>query len=398
MTKFVLGPTSLARLGESIGLGCQRCAFLEPCGGTFAGWDCFANCCGDPPNCTIACPHSPNFVNVLQDAGGLETNGKSGIRQRADELPSYIPLVHSRFSRSRRLPSEHVALTTFDVAWPGCQRMFQSSNELREHFRLLPNAQLILVSVAKDNRLERYWKYEESRQVAQYLAGLGIAHVTAPNYSFPLHVPRTEHLVNKMRSIRSAERLSAAGLSVIPHLNAFNQRDWDNWRDFLRDHPHIKMVAQEFQTGLASRKKASWHVWQMCNIEQFLGRGLHIVAVGGRRHLRLLVGLSAVTVIDSVPFLRACKRRLLDRTQGKWVIRKTPPGKPIDSLHENNLVAYRGHVEATIGALLRAGPLVPALEPVVEILETTFAPTNSGGELQMSLWPKNDASFARSAG
>jgi hypothetical protein len=388
MTEFLLGPTSRAEVGQSPGLGCQRCALLDLCGGTFSDPDCFADCCNEPTKCTTGCPRSDHFAAVVQDAGGLETKRAWQITHSANDLPTYVPHIDNGYSRSMPLPSAYVALTTFDVVPPDSERVFSGPEHLREHFRLLPDARVLLLSVGKDNRLERFWQYSESRRLAKYLATLGIAHITAPNFSFPLDVPRPEHLVNRMRSLRSAERLSGEGLSVIPHLNAFNQKDWDCWRDFLRDHPHITLIAQEFQTGLASRKKASWHVWRMCNLEQSLGRGLHLVAVGGRRHLPLLVGLSGVTIVDSVPFVRACKRRVLDHTSGRWVINETPVGKPVDDLLRRNVAAYRSIVEATARALRQIGPLVPTAEP---------PPVNRTGslgdapipvsELQLELWP-----------
>jgi hypothetical protein len=89
----------------------------------------------------------------------------------------------------------------------------------------------LLLSIGKDNRLEHHWRYSASRHLAEYLASLGISHITAPNFSFALNDPRPEHLVNRSRSLREAERFTAAGLSVVPHVNAFNQADWEAWRD-----------------------------------------------------------------------------------------------------------------------------------------------------------------------
>jgi len=144
------------------------------------------------------------------------------------------------------------------------------------------------------------------------------------------------------------------------------------------------MVAQEFQTGLASRRKASWHIQQLCNIEQILGRGLRMVAVGGRRHLPLLVGLSAVTITDSVPFVRTQKRRLLDYTQGKWKIHLTAEGQHLDYLLQHNVGVYGRQVEIAVAALRKLGPVISKLEPIpMEPLMSSFVVS----ELQLSFWP-----------
>ena len=377
-----LGPTSCSELGAPMGLGCQRCELLEICGGT-TDFDCYASCCGKSSTCTLACPHAHGFSATMQDAGGMRMKGHYAIRQRLENLPAYIPHIHHGSCRSGPLPSSLVALTTFDVSAPSADERFDSPSHLRKYFGLSDDARILLLSVAKDNRLEHHWRYSESQRLPQYLAALGISHVTAPNFSFALNEPRPEHLVNRSRSLHEAERMAGAGLSVIPHINAFNQRDWNCWRDFLRDHPHLSMICQEFQTGLASGKRARWHVYQMRNIEQALGRGLQLIAAGGRRHLPLLIELSAITVIDANPFVKTLMRRRL--VDGKWQKHGTPEGEPLDQLMEDNIAAYTKYVEARIASLKESSAIgidaIPAKQEPKPI-----------SDLQLSLWPSLRAS------
>jgi len=202
-----------------------------------------------------------------------------------------------------------------------------------------------------------------------------------------LNEPRPEHLVNRSRSLREAERMAAAGLSVIPHVNAFNQRDWNCWRDFLRDHPHISMVCQEFQTGLASGKRARWHVYQMKNIEQIIGRGLQLIAAGGRRHLPLLIELSAVTIIDANPFVKTHMRRRL--VEGRWQRHATPDGEFLDQLMEDNVTAYTRYVEGRFASLREVGPESSRNELTSVPVEQARTPVSA---LQLDLWPSLRAS------
>lgn len=369
-----------------MGLGCQRCELLEICGGT-TEFDCYASCCGKQSTCTLACPRAHGFSAAMQDAGGVKMKGHYAIRQRFDNLPAYIPHIHNGSCRSGRLSSDYVALTTFDVSAPSADTRFNGPSDLRRHFGLSDNARILLLSVAKDNRLELHWRHSESQRLPQYLASLGISHVTAPNFSFALNEPRPEHLVNRSRSLHEAERMACAGLSVIPHINAFNQRDWNCWRDFLRDHPHLSMVCQEFQTGLASGRRARWHVYQMRNIEQTLGRGLQLIAAGGRRHLPLLIELSGVTVIDANPFVKTHMRRSL--VSGKWQKNGTPAGEPLDRLMEHNIAAYTRYVEARIVSLKETGPLPPRDGIDTMPAEQCRMPFS---DLQLSLWPSLRAS------
>lgn len=382
MNRFTLGPTSKTAIGTPMGLGCEHCHLLELCGGT-TQFDCYGHCCGSPENCTLACPKADNWVRVVRDAGGMAIRRNYAICHGLDNLPRYIPHVYHGSSRSGFLSSKWVALTTFDVTAPDSDRRFNGPSDLRRYFRLSDDSELLLISIGKDNRLEHHWRYSESRSLAKYLAGLGVSHITAPNFSFPLDVPRPEHLVNRSRSLCEAERFSAEGLSVIPHVNAFNQQDWECWRSFFRDHKHLSIVAQEFQTGLASRSKASWHIWQLMNIEQALGRGFRLIAVGGRRHLPLLVGLSEVTITDGNPFHKAHARQKL--LNGRWVKAPTEKGLPVDGLLEINVTNYTDLVESYYEAAKRIGPLLPTShhDTVVEAVSASSAVSES----QLSFWP-----------
>ncbi len=385
-----LGPTSRTAKGQLPGLGCQPCELLSLCGGFYDGFDCLGNCCGEPENCTTGCFRSKQFVTVVRDSGGLHRDRVWNIRQSRRVLPEYVPHIHNGYGRSKHLSVPCAALTTFDVvkvnSGPNI-RTFSDAAELRQHFRISPKAKIILLSIARDDRLERYWQYEESSRLPEQLANLRIEYVTAPNYSFPLNVPRPDHLLNRMRSLRSAERLSIAGIKVIPHLNSYNETDWNFWRDFLKEHPHISLVALEFQTGLASPRKAAWHVCQLYNIQEALGRRLHLIAVAGRRHLSLLAGFSNLTVIDSVPFVRACKRQVkLDRINDKWAVNKTLAGSHIDDLFRHNVSTYAYNVKLRMEIGRKIGPIIPRLDaiPEVPVVAPDFGAPIS--PLQRSFW------------
>jgi hypothetical protein len=220
--------------------------------------------------------------------------------------------------------------------------------ELREQFGLSRDTRLILLSVKDDPDLETYWEYSELRSLPKYIANLGVEHITAPNFSFANNVPRTEHLVNLARSLRCIEEFSAAGLSVIPHLNACNERQWDFWSDFLKEHPEITVVAKEFQTGAAIPRIAQWHIEELQRLQEKIGRGLHLLAVGGRRHLGLLLRLERFTIIDSVPFVRTVKRRRMSRDDGRWKVSRTRRGEPLDGLLRHNVEVYSTGIEEAV--------------------------------------------------
>ena len=307
------------------------------------GFDCMSSCCYKPTTCTLACPKSPNFVDAIRDIGGLDSSGPWRIRQELKgHLPLYVPMIKNGSGRQEDLEFPFVALPTIEVtrARVVSGGMFRTPNQLKSFFHIGRHTRVILISIAEDTDLERYWENSIIESLPDRLAALGIELITTPNFSFPLNVPRTVHLANRKRSLICAQEFSDAGISVVQHLNAVTQTDWDFWRDFLREHAHIKLVAKEFQTGGKNKSVAHWHIGQLRRIEDALGRGVHLIAVGGRRHMRLLGSLSAYTIIDSVPFMRAIKRRKLRGRDGVWKMNRTPQGEPIDQLLRDNIAAY----------------------------------------------------------
>jgi hypothetical protein len=338
-----LAPTARAAPDATLGLGCPSCAFFEPCGGTFRGFDCMSTCCGEFATCTLACPCAHGFVRVLDDCGGLTSDGNWKLQQRSGQaLPLYVPVIQHGYRRKTRLDWPVVALPTFAVTRLGTRtgQITTSMDELKLRFGLSRDTRVILVSVDNDGRLEHYWRKRWVRNLPPALARIGVEHITGPNFSFPINVPRTDHLTNRRRMLICCEEFSAAGMSVIPHLNAINQKDWDTWRDVLRDHKDIRYVCKEFQTGPSRASVGAWHIRQLLELQHRLGRPLHLIAVGGARHLRLLVELPAYTIVDSVPFMKTCFRRVWSRLTGRWMFRPTRRGAALSNPLLTNIERY----------------------------------------------------------
>jgi hypothetical protein len=353
-----LGPMSRVPPWGTVGLGCHHCFLLEDCGGIYTGFDCMSRCCDDHASCTLPCPVSQKFVETLRDSGGLDSSGPWSVRQAPGlNLPPYVPVIKNGCGRQEDIELPFVALPTIEVARQRVDNggMFETADQLRSFFHIGRSARVMLVSVAGDADLERYWERSLRESLPERLAALGIELITSPNFSFPLDVPRPVHLANRRRSLVCAEELSEAGISVIPHLNAVTQKDWDFWKDFLREHPHVTLVAKEFQTGGRNKSVARWHIDQLGRIQDALGRGIHLIAVAGRRHMSALGELSAFTIVDSVPFMRAVKRRRLAKG-GLWKTNRTRAGEPIDLLLKTNIAVYSQIIRED-AARLRQYPL-----------------------------------------
>jgi hypothetical protein len=248
--------------------------------------------------------------------------------------------------------------------------------------RLESQTQVLLVSVAKDPKVERFWSRHQKDDLPSVLSELGIAGITVPNFSFFEDAPRIHNIWNRWRMIRVAERLSEAGLAVIPHLNALETSDWDFWTGFLREHPHITCIAKEFQTGNRKIRYAREAIDDLRSLEQRLGRSLHPILIGASFAWgEAKASLKRVTLVDSSPFLKTVHRQeLVINSAGirKWHLVRTDKDTLLDARLVKNIETYAAwarnvrpkHVRVPRQQLLRLGPIpsdksLPVLASIV---------------------------------
>jgi hypothetical protein len=366
-------------------LGCQHCFAREACGGFYHPGtpDCLTYCCNTPASCSYLCPRNNKFVAIWRDTNGLDIK-ISELRQQHETVPAYVPLVQHGSQRCGQLQVPVAAITTFSVTRrdKATNDMLRDPVALRQRYRLVPAARIILSSIAKDAKLERYWRDRHHNQLIEGIKSLAPTHVIAPNFSLFRDVPRFDNLANIKRSLLCAEEFSTAGLSVIPYIAGVTVHDWERWAGFLREHTAIRMVCKEFQTGPSSSIKGAWHIARLEELQQRTGRALHLIAIGGRRHLPRLRAFPDLTVIDSVPFMRTMHRRILNTTG--WSPAPTPPNAPLDDLLTHNITAYHARVSD-----LRERPPTPRRPPL---------PMTTPNPNQLPLWQSTgDATTAKSA-
>lgn len=344
---------------------CAACAYHSICGGLdgqqeFGG--CFGGCetaCkAANGKCDWTCPSHPEvFVRRWREVGGwpprLTSRGLRAYEGRLP-LPPYLPAIYHGHRRSGVLSTSDVVVPTHKLLslsrGTGSGVRTVDAADLRARFRLHPAARVVLLSVAQDRFLERYWRYAGSRGVPVALAQLGVEAVSLPNFSFFTDAPRTHTLWNVARMLRVGEELSAAGVAVVPHLNAATRRDWDMWRDLLRENPQIRYVCKEFQTGLRESGPGREAIMAMRRLRDELGRELHPIVVGARQFIRdLAPHFPQFTLVTATPFLRTMYRKRLVANRGnKWFDVRTAPGAPLDELLDFNVMRYDARVRAEI--------------------------------------------------
>lgn len=337
---------------------CQRCSFESACGGLGeaqeALFGCFSHCqaelqCG---SYDWTCPCRPDFAARWAEVGGWQSQPRAVLRACTEPtLPKYIPMVVTHGLKTRDIvPVSVAAVTTFEFIKGRGRRKYLSAENaalFREQCRLPPDSRVLLVSVGHDGRLATYWQTRLVSELPRRLAALGAIGITVPNFSFFSDAPRTHTLWNRARMLRCADEFSAAGLSIILHLNALTQADWDYWADLLRDYPDHRYVAKEFQTGLLDPDKGMAALKDLAALQDKLGRDLHPLIIGGPRFAAQLPKyFRNFTIIDSRPWMRTIKRRLLEVVKGKLKERRhlTAPGELLDLLLAHNLKVCSEHL------------------------------------------------------
>ena len=352
-----------ALVGDTPALGCSSCFFYDKCGGLLVRepiWDCFETCRDGcvPSQCDYVCPHKPDFADRILEAGGLRPASQVRLLPLEGRLlPLYIPQIIHGKKRRQILSNRLVALPTFRVLTGGENtygESVKSGSALREQFRLHPATEVLLVSVAPDGHLERYWRCRRLSHAPARLAQLGILGMTLPNYSIFLNVPllnqsarpapRTHWLFNRARMLRVGEELAQAGVSSVPHLNASSTTDWQYWERLLIEHPRMRYVSKEFQTGLTRLNVGRDAIDALARLQDRVGRDLHPIVVGGTRFLEDFARkFQRFTLVDSVPFMATIhRRRLVPRGQTRIgrVPNPTPADQPLDDLLEENIHQY----------------------------------------------------------
>ena len=340
---------------------CESCICISRCGGD-SNAGLFGRGCHttgvvtEPYSDDDMHPANPGrFASLWDDVKGLDNWEFDSFKTpEIATLPRYITKLENASRRVTYFDQDWVALPLFKILRriDGVyQPRFQNEGELRSSFKIAPHTKIIAVGVGVDVWLERFWRDHLNGVALPKLSSLGLAAVTAPNFSLFSDTTRFQHLRNHKRMLLACEALSKSGISVIPHLNAHNQKDWDFWTSFLKDHPEITFVCKEFQTGLKSLEKGKQAIENLAIMEQAVGRPIHPILVGGGKLFCFAQANfpDRFTILDSRPFMLAMSRKVLCYSKRGIAIEKpvsTLPGQGIDHLLHETYSNYLVMLEA----------------------------------------------------
>jgi hypothetical protein len=304
----------------------------------------------------MVCPRNSYWERDLRDHGNLRFDNLPLLHQHAVDVPAYVPLIDHQIAALGILALPVAALKTsevFKLRNGKYAPVAKNAIDLRAFFHLAPGTRIVLRGTDKDPALERYWQHRLRDRVPEQMAQLGIDLVIGPNFSHPLDVVRTETLANRWRQLKCLEEMQAAGLSPVPHLSAVQPADWEFWRSYLHERPGIRFVAVEFQTGNRDPRQGARVIDQIAGIQDAIRRPLHLIAIGGGQYTaRLGARLGAFSILDSLAFMKAVKRRAFCNEAGRarWRLLRTDGLQPIDTLLHDNLRDYPVWIDEQIRA------------------------------------------------
>jgi hypothetical protein len=353
-------PIQELRPSGYVSSSCSKCVFFDRCGGLYNNrplLNCFDQfCCGDG-TCDHVCPYkSADFQRRMREIGGLRFDDIPPLRQTPIDLPPYVPMVHHGYRHSADLTTEVVALDPYLIfrSRNGEYRSLADDGiALRRHFRIAPTSKIILRGTAEDRFLEDFWSYRKSDRVAEQIAALGVSLVIGPNYSQFLDVPRTDSLYNRKRQLLCLADLSAAGVSVAPHISAIMPPDWIFWTHFLRTNDQLHYVAVNFQTGNKNWREGRKVIDRLRGLQDDVSRRLSLILVGGAQFIAYASHeIGAFTLIDSEPFAKSHRRRRFrpNGTKRRWEETWTLTGQPIDHILQANVDGYSSWVSERLVA------------------------------------------------
>lgn len=339
-------------------LGCPTCLERDRCGGvhTDAGIvDCRDLCtCKDKSKCDMVCRFNPSlFVARMREVDGLSfENAPRAPINGVPDIPLVVPFVDHRYGREARLDEPVVALSLYGLINLATGQPHVSSRaELAARFRIPEGATIVVSGVDKDGPIERWWELKDRGAILAALKGLGVAVITAPNYSVLTDVPRTDNLPAMKRILLAWTEMAAAGLPAALHVNGRTLHDYARWGDLIAERPEIEIVAFEFATGCGRGERIDWHVAQLCALADRVGRPLALVMRGGGRKLdELRRHFAHVSLIETDAFSRTLRRRRAHLTESgriRWAAFPTPRGAPIDELLAHNVAIVRASYEAS---------------------------------------------------
>ena len=216
----------------------------------------------------------------LADVRGVGLNNVIAQPSRLPGLPIYIPgITRGSYNVMREIYKKRsipiVAVTLGSILNMSKDKISVLPN-VRESLGLEEGTKLVLLCYGRDYLIERIWpvRHEIYRQIKKS----GFDLVTGINYSIWLDQPHAERLINLKRNLITFSEMQDYGLTAIPHIYWYGQRDIERISEWINQNP-INMIALNLQTlgGEAIWKK---NLTELRTFYQKLSKPVHFLITG----------------------------------------------------------------------------------------------------------------------
>lgn len=329
-------------------LGCQNCFDKAFCGGINVARSiisCIDYCCGNHRTCKEACWKNPHYADRIREIGGFSLlDIPRTVHLNSANLPSFIPQVYHGSTREKEFDAEAVAISLYETFDRRTGKFkYRDRSDFCARFGIKESSKIVIVGVAKDPPLERFWGFESGRrEIMRALFGIADV-VTAPNFSVFSNRPRTADLHSIKRIGIVHQEFLGEGIPCALHVNGRTDQDFLRWTEYLTARPEIDLVAYE----LATPTRKQWHTRQLIALARNVGRPLKLIVKGGSDVLRpLLQNFAEVSMIDGTTFVKTINRQRavpVGNQRIQWIASPTLAGQSVHELLQHNWEAVELH-------------------------------------------------------
>lgn len=341
--------------------GCSNCIDRRICGGLNTHTrllDCMELCCGKPDSCTWVCRRNGWFKSHMQEIGGLGLENISVTGTPAlPELPAILPLIYHGYGRAKPLasPAAAVKLAQMFDKRTGAPR-FSSREELCRSFGIAISSSIVVSGVDKDAIIERWWGIGRPARlrVIEAMRTMGIALVTAPNFSLCVDWPRYGDMAAMKRIGKAYAEIMNSGVAASLHVNGRTDTDFERWAALLQRIEGISHVSYEFSTGAAHGHRRAQHIGWLTGMARNIDRPLHLVVYGDSSVVGdLTPAFASVVLIETSSFMKTIHRRRAVRLGNgdlDWPARTTAAKVDLSDLLQSNVEEMRAFHAMKIAA------------------------------------------------
>lgn len=295
------------------------------------------------------CVCNPQRLNKrVLEVRGLKCKLEKALLPIDVNLPRYIPTFYHGFPETKPISLEWVALPLHFLfkseSGNGINCLAKGRDELRNSLGVQKTTRIMVTGPGPDQLIEDFWRFHRHSNLLSLLKTLDIEIFTVPNFSFFTDAPPLHHHYNRSRILRVAERAAEAGVFSVLHLNAIHEQTWKEWEDLIKNHPEIKHVCMEFQTGYTSPKLGQAALIRLVELQKNVHRPLHPILIGAGRYSGFIgKNFDSSTIVDAEPFLHTFNRKIhrtLSDGKSEWFFRSTMPLESLIPRFKFNLSEY----------------------------------------------------------